>query len=70
MESETNLTVSITYHPPSPEVLEHLAFHVCQELGDAYTDPAVVRSFGSFLNAVARIQANNRNRELKRTPAE
>ena len=63
MSTSSDVVPAITYHPPSPDVLEHFAFSVCEELGPEFGDPEVARGFASFLNTVARIQANNLNRK-------
>ena len=63
MTTPSDSTSSMTYYPPAPEVLEHFAFSACEELGPEFGDPEVARGFASFLNTVARIQANNLNRK-------
>ncbi len=58
-----NTALSTTYYPPSPEVLDHFAFAVCEELGADFAHPEVARGLADFLTTVAQIQANNLNRK-------
>lgn len=60
--SETGPTPPIVYAPPAPDVLEHFASSVCQELGAAFAEPDVVAGFTHFMKVVAQAQANHLNR--------
>lgn len=50
------------YYPLSPDALEQFAFSACEKLGPGFQDPDVARGFANCLTTVARIQANNLNR--------
>lgn len=63
MSGTTATALPTTYYPPSPEVLDHFAFSVCEELGADFAHPEVARSLADFLTTVAQIQANNLNRK-------
>jgi hypothetical protein len=61
--SSTRSANQTVYYSPSPDVLEHFAYTVCQEFGSEFDDPDVINGFADFLGTVARICANNLNRK-------
>ncbi|HML22174.1 MAG TPA: hypothetical protein PKD09_11025 [Aggregatilinea sp.] len=54
---------NITYQPPSPDVIEHFAHAVCSELGGDDAQPEVERGLASLTKVIARILANDLNRQ-------
>jgi len=50
------------YYPLSPDVLQQFAFSACERLGPEFQDPDVARGLADCLATVARVQANNLNR--------
>ncbi|WP_162909891.1 hypothetical protein [Aggregatilinea lenta] len=53
----------ITYQPPSLDVIEHFAHAVCSELGGDDAQPEIERGLASFTKIIARILADDLNRQ-------
>lgn len=43
--------------------MEQFAFSACEQLGPEFQEPEVARGFAHCLATVARVQANNLNRQ-------
>lgn len=54
---------NIHYEPTSPEVLEHFARSVCQELGGEFATHDTVFGFTNFMKVIARATANQLNQK-------
>jgi len=54
---------TIRYVPPSPEVIDHFAQTVGRSLGAEYATPEVVLGLADFMTVVARVLANDLNRQ-------
>jgi hypothetical protein len=53
----------IHYEPTSPDVLEHFAREVCQELGGDFATHDTIRGFANFMKIIARATANQLNQQ-------
>jgi hypothetical protein len=53
----------IHYEPTSPDVLEHFARDVCQELGGEFATHDTIRGFANFMKVIARATANQLNQQ-------
>ncbi|MFC1959915.1 hypothetical protein ACFLYO_04325 [Chloroflexota bacterium] len=53
----------IQYEPTPPEVVEHFARNVCEELGEGFTDHDTVRGFANFMKVVVRVTTNQLNQQ-------
>jgi hypothetical protein len=53
----------VRYEPTSPDVLEHFARDVCQELGGEFATHDTIRGFANFMKVIARATANHLNQE-------
>jgi hypothetical protein len=53
----------IRYEPTSPDVLEHFARSVCQELGGDFANYDTIQGLASFMKVIARATANDLNRK-------
>jgi len=62
MSSTSDSPRPIQYYPIAPDVLEQFAFAACARLGPEFQDPDVARGLADCLTTVARVQANNLNR--------
>jgi hypothetical protein len=53
----------IHYEPTPPNVVEHFARSVCEELGEGFTDRDIVRGFTNFMKVMVRAKANQLNQQ-------
>jgi hypothetical protein len=54
---------AVYYVPTSPDVLEHFARNVCEELGGDFANRETVRGFANFMKVIARATANHLNQQ-------
>ena len=66
MSTTTETSHPVQYCPLSPDTMEQFAFSACEQLGPEFQDPEVARGFAHCLATVARVQANNLNRQANK----